>query len=192
MVTENENDMAKDYNVEKGDLLIAEPFMKDPSFKRTVTLVCEHNTEGTIGLVLNRPSIFRINEMIQDFPAFQGMVHYGGPVGMDRLNFIHAYGDLIENSFPIKDNIYWNGNFEQLKLLIRKKKIMPHNIRFFAGYAGWDAGQLNEEMQDESWIVSKNYPEIFKMSEYMWQEVLVKMGGKNKLLSTFPEDPILN
>ena len=184
--------MAKNYNVEKGDLLIAEPFMKDPSFKRTVTLVCEHNADGTIGLVLNRPSIFRINEMIPDFPAFQGMVHYGGPVGMDRLNFIHAYGDLIENSFQIKDNICWNGNFEQLKQLIREKKIMPHNIRFFAGYAGWDAGQLNEEMQDESWIVSKDYPEVFKMSEYMWQEVLQKMGGKNKLIAAFPEDPTLN
>lgn len=69
---------------------------------------------------------------------------------------------------------------------------MPHNIRFFVGYAGWGAGQLQEEMQDDSWIICRDYPEIFKMSEYMWQEVLEKMGGKNKLISQLPEDPLLN
>jgi putative transcriptional regulator len=184
--------MTHDFNLQKGDLLVAEPFMKDPSFKRTVTLICEHNTEGTLGLVLSRPSIFRVNEMIPNFPAFQSTVFYGGPVGLDRLNFIHSYGDIIQGSMHIKDNLYWNGDFEQLKMLIKERQILPHNIKFFAGYAGWEAGQLNEEMQDHSWIVSKDYPEIFKMSEFMWHDVLVKMGGKNKLLSTFPEDPILN
>jgi len=184
--------MSDKFNIEKGDLLVAEPFMKDPNFKRTVTLICEHEADGTIGLVLSRPSIFRVNEMIPNFPAFQGTVFYGGPIGMDRLNFIHSYGDVIKDSFHIKDNLYWNGNFEQLKEMIRAKEIMPHNIRFFAGYAGWGVGQLEEEMQDNSWIVSKNYPEIFKMSEYMWQDVLIKMGGMNKMLSTFPEDPIMN
>jgi putative transcriptional regulator len=184
--------MTHDFNLQKGDLLVAEPFMKDPSFKRTVTLICEHNTEGTLGLVLSRPSIFRVNEMIPNFPAFQSTVFYGGPVGLDRLNFIHSYGDIIQGSMHIKDNLYWNGDFEQLKMLIKERQILPHNIKFFTGYAGWEAGQLNEEMQDHSWIVSKDYPEIFKMSEFMWHDVLVKMGGKNKLLSTFPEDPILN
>jgi putative transcriptional regulator len=185
--------LTKDFNIQKGDLLVAEPFLKDPAFKRTVTLICENNSNnGTIGLVLNRPSIFRVNEMIPNFPSFQSTVYYGGPVGFDRLNFIHAYGDLIHESFHIKDNIYWNGNFEVLKLLIKEKKVLPHNIKFFAGYAGWENGQLNEEMQDNSWIICKDYPAIFKMSEYMWQDVLQKMGGKHKLISTFPEDPILN
>ncbi len=182
----------KEYHLEKGDLLIAEPFMKDPNFKRTVTLICEHHNEGTLGLVLNRPSIFKINEMIPNFPSFKGDVYYGGPIGLDRLNYLHAYGDILEGSFHIKDNIYWNGNFEQLKELIKEKIILPQNINFFAGYAGWEADQLQEEMQDESWIVCKDHPELFKMSTYMWQEVLVKMGGKNKLISTFPEDPLLN
>lgn len=184
--------MQEDKNIERGDLLIAEPFMKDPNFKRTVTLICEHNTEGSLGLVLNRPSIFKVTEMIPNFPAFQSFVNYGGPVGLDRLNFLHSYGDKIEGSFPIVDNLYWNGNFEQLKELIKAKQILPHNIKFFAGYAGWEAGQLQEEMKDNSWIISKNYKEIFKMSEYMWQEVLQKMGGKNKLIAAFPEDPTLN
>jgi putative transcriptional regulator len=114
--------MTHDFNIQKGDLLVAEPFMKDPSFKRTVTLICEHNTEGTLGLVLSRPSIFRVNEMIPNFPAFQSTVFYGGPVGLDRLNFIHSYGDIIQGSMHIKDNLYWNGDFEQLKMLIKKDK----------------------------------------------------------------------
>ncbi len=184
--------MATKFDIQKGDLLISEPFMKDPNFKRTVTLICEHTDEGTLGLVLNRPSIFNVTQMIQGFPAFPSLINYGGPVGMDRLNYIHCYGDILEGAFHIVDNIYWNGNYEQLKSLIREKKIMPQNIQFFAGYAGWEAGQLEEEMQDNSWIVSRNNTEIFKMSVYMWKEILEKMGGKNKLISTFPEDPSLN
>ncbi|MCB0506689.1 MAG: YqgE/AlgH family protein [Chitinophagales bacterium] len=184
--------MAVDFNIQKGDLLIAEPFMQDPNFKRTVTLVCEHNEEGSLGLVLNRPSIFKVTEMIPNFPAFQALVNYGGPVGLDRINYIHSYGDILEGAFHVIDNIYWNGNFEQLKDYIKRKIILPHNIRFFVGYAGWEAGQLNEEMQDYSWIISKKHEEIFKMNEYMWKDILQKMGGKNKLISTFPEDPRLN
>lgn len=184
--------MSEKYNFDRGDLLVAEPYMKDPNFKRTVVLICEHDDEGTLGLVLNRPSIFKINEMIPNFPSFQGSVYYGGPIGMDRLNFIHSYGDIIENAFPIKDNLYWNGNFEQLKSLVKEKKIMPQNIRFFAGYAGWGKGQLEEEMEEKSWIISKNYQKLFKMDEYMWHDVLVSMGGENKLIATLPEDPILN
>jgi putative transcriptional regulator len=178
--------------LDKGDLLIAEPYMKDPAFKRTVTLLCEHEKDGSIGLVLNRPSIFKVNEMIPNFPHFEATVYYGGPVGMDRLNYLHAYGDLLEGSLKVTENIYWNGNFDQLKSLVKDRRVMPQNIKFFAGYAGWGDGQLAEEMQENSWIVCKDYPEIFKMSEYMWQEVLIKMGGKNKLIAQLPEDPNLN
>ena len=182
----------KEYDIKKGSLLVAEPFMQDPNFKRTVTLICEHDMEGTIGLILNRPSIFRVNEMISNFPHFESTVYYGGPVGMDHLNFLHAYGDLIPNSHHVRDEFYWNGDFEVLKALVKEKQILPQNIRFFAGYAGWGEGQLLEEMQDESWIVCEDYTEIFRMSEFMWQEVLIKMGGKHKLISTFPENPQLN
>lgn len=182
----------KTFDIKKGSLLVAEPFMEDPHFKRTVTLVCEHNEDGTIGLVLNRPSIFTVNQMVGNFPHFESTVHYGGPVGRDQLNFIHAYGDIIPNAFPIRDNLYWNGDFEALKELIKDKQILPQNIRFFAGYAGWGEGQLVEEMQDDSWIVCEDYPEIFRMSEFMWQEVLIKMGGKHKLIANFPENPQMN
>ncbi len=63
----------KTYNIQKGDLLVAEPFMKDPNFKRTVTLMCEHNEEGSLGLILTRPSIFRVNEMSPIFLHFRAM-----------------------------------------------------------------------------------------------------------------------
>ncbi len=184
--------MSNIIELDKGDLLIAEPYMKDPAFKRTVTLLCEHEKDGSIGLVLNRPSIFKVNEMIPNFPHFEAAVYYGGPVGMDRLNYLHAYGDLLEGSLKVTENIYWNGNFDQLKSLVKARRVMPQNIKFFAGYAGWGDGQLAEEMQENSWIICKDYPEIFKMSEYMWQEVLIKMGGKNKLIAQLPEDPNLN
>ncbi|MCB9033981.1 MAG: YqgE/AlgH family protein [Chitinophagales bacterium] len=184
--------MSNNTIINKGDLLLAEPFMYDQHFKRTVTLICEHNEQGSIGLVLNRPSIFKINQMIENFPSFNALMYYGGPVGLDQMNYLHCYGDLIPNSTPIADNIFWNGDYEVLKQLIKNKQIHPHNIKFFIGYAGWDKNQLQEEMKEESWIVCKDYHQIYKMSEYMWQDVLTHMGGKYKLMTNFPENPQLN
>lgn len=178
--------------IEKGNLLVAEPFMKDPNFKRTVILITEHDNEGTLGLVLNKPSIFTVNEMVQDMPKIHAQMHLGGPVGLDRLNFIHSYNDLIPDSFHVKDNLYWNGKYDALKENIINKNIASHNIKFFVGYAGWGAGQLEEEIADNSWYISHNHKMIFRNHETMWQDVMIGMGGKYKLAAFYPEDPQLN
>ena len=179
-------------DIKAGNLLIAEPFMEDPNFKRTVILITENNPEGILGLILNRPSIFKLNEVLSDFPKFESSMYIGGPVGLDRLNFVHCYPDLISNSFHITDNLYWNGNFEDLKKGIFEKKILPHNIKFFLGYSGWDSNQLENELEEKSWIVSQNYTNIFKGSSYMWKDILKKMGGEYKIIANAPDNPNLN
>lgn len=178
--------------IKKGDALIAEPFMEDPNFKRTVILLTEHDKDGSFGLVLNRPSIFSVNEMLPDFPKFSAHMYLGGPVGLDRLNFLHSYGDIIPKSHHVKDNIYWNGDYDALKLAITERKILPHNIKFFVGYAGWGPEQIEEEMVDNSWIISKGYRHIFRSAESMWKDALQKMGGKYAIIANFPEDASLN
>lgn len=75
---------------------------------------------------------------------------------------------------------------------VRDQKILPHNIKFFLGYSGWGIGQLEEELKEKSWIVSSNYRNIFKGSQYMWKDVLEKMGGKYKIIANSPESPTLN
>ena len=101
-----------------GNLLLAEPFLKDPNFKRTVVLLCEHNEDGAFGLVLNKKLEFKVDDVLPEFPIENIDLYYGGPVGPDTLHFIHQYGDLIEGSLKRKDDIYWSGNFEQIKLML--------------------------------------------------------------------------
>ena len=183
--------MSTTVNIEIGDLLLAEPFMKDPLFKRTVVLVCDHSNDGTFGLALNRRSEFKLNEVI-DFPEFDAFVYHGGPVNPDTLHFIHKYGDLIEGAKPLRGDISWSGNFDQVKMLAEQKLISPSGIRFFVGYSGWGAGQLAAEMQENSWIVAKNFERVLTNDHELWKRVLHTLGGEYPLMANFPEDPILN
>ena len=178
--------------IKSGELLVAEPFMKDPNFKRTVVLICEHHDEGAFGLVLNKKMDFTINEIMDNFPDFPTPVFYGGPVSPDTLHFIHSYGEELEGSVQLNETTFWSGNFEQLKLLIEMGQIKADQIRFFVGYSGWSPGQLDHELNSNSWIVSTNFDKLLMDDEQLWQTVLNDMGGNYKFVSTFPEDPSLN
>jgi len=138
----------------KGRLLIAEPFMADPYFKRSVVLLTEFNKEGAFGFILNKQLDLKINDAMAEFPPFDAPIFMGGPVQPDSLFYIHTQGEFIEGSVKICDNIYWSGNFEQLKQLVKDQQIFPHEIMFFIGYSGWDYEQLMNEINEESWIIS--------------------------------------
>lgn len=179
----------------KGRLLISEPLSMDPFFKRTVVLLCEHNDEGSFGFVINRYLEVELNEIIDNFPNFDGQVSVGGPVQRDNLFYIHTLGDVVEHSIPVKDGLHMGGDFEVIKGLVIAGKIQPDQIRFFVGYSGWDAGQLATEMDGNSWIVGEaEIPMIMnpEANEQVWAETLKNMGKQYEILSNFPEDPSLN
>lgn len=179
----------------KGRLLLAEPFMKDPYFKRSVVLLTEYGKEGTFGFILNKPLELTINETMHDFPVFDAPIYMGGPVQNDSLFYIHTQGKFIEGSIEISKGLYWSGNFEQLKQLVINRQIFPHEIKFFVGYAGWDFDQLNKEVEEEeSWLIADlNTQKVADLNDNnLWQNTLKKMGKKQSLLSNFPEDPNLN
>ncbi len=181
------------FKPKKGRLLIAEPFMDDPYFKRSVVLLTEYNKEGSFGFMLNKPLEIKINEALEDFPTFDAPIFMGGPVQSDNLFYIHTQGKIIEESVQISDNLFWSGNFEQLKQLVLDQQIFPHEIKFFIGYSGWDYQQLIEEIQDESWIISDAKLTIDQLNNVnLWSTILQQMGSKYSLLSNFPEDPNLN
>ena len=177
-----------------GSVLISEPFMPDNNFKRSVVLLCEHQEDGSVGFILNRPLGIRINEAIESFPEFDAELYLGGPVQTDTLHYIHRIPELIEGSVEVMDGLYWGGNFENIKILIENGQLDADQIRFFLGYSGWGEGQLLEEMKERSWIVSQTDPvTIFSHDiDNLWKHVLKNMGGQYQIMSNFPESPLLN
>ncbi|CAG5080784.1 YqgE/AlgH family protein [Parvicella tangerina] len=178
----------------KGKFLISEPFMEDNFFKRSVVFLCEHNTEGSFGFVLNNILTVGIGELIDDLNGCPFEVGFGGPVNSTNLYYLHTAGDKIENSFEVIDGIYTGGDFEQIKTLINTGLLKEDEIRFFLGYSGWTVGQLQEEIADDAWIVADfNSKEILKnVDKSLWKSLLDQMGGKFRMISNFPEDPNLN
>lgn len=179
----------------KGKLLIAEPTLTgDVSFNRSVVLLAEHNEEGSVGFILNKPLDYDISDLIAEIHVpFQ--VFNGGPVEQDNLYFIHKVPHLITNSVEISDGIYWGGDFETTIALINQRTITNKDIRFFLGYSGWASLQLDQELTSKSWIVVTNQYEsdiIEKSTQAFWREKMMELGGDYLLWSNAPENPSLN
>jgi putative transcriptional regulator len=174
-----------------GKILLAEPFMLDPNFTRSAILLCDHNSEeGSIGFILNKPLQTNIDELIEDFPAFESEVFFGGPVQTDTIHYIHRVGDLLDDSIEISRGVYWGGDFDKLKFLVNSQLIQPHQIRFFVGYSGWSEGQLRSEMSYGSWLLADmNANYIFKFRpEELWQTIMYNKGNAYTVLAQLPED----
>lgn len=180
---------------EKGKLLIAEPTLTgDVSFNRSVVLLAEHNEEGSVGFILNKPLEYEISDLIADIKV-PFKVFNGGPVEQDNLYFIHKVPNLIEGSIEISDGIYWGGDFEKTIQLLNNQTITEKDIRFFLGYSGWASLQLDEELSSKSWVVVQNEYQsniIQKSSTAFWKEKMLELGGDYLIWSNSPENPTLN
>lgn len=180
--------------IKAGNVLIAEPFMLDPNFKRSVILVCEHGEHGTTGFVLNKPLGIGIHELLGDFPESKAMVFVGGPVAVESLHYLHNVGDMLDNSLEVCPGVFWGGDFEKLKFLMENRLIKDHNIKFFIGYSGWSEGQLDEEMKETSWLVEEMDPNyLFKVKPFvLWQTVLHNKGNTFTVIAQMPDTVSLN
>lgn len=181
--------------VQKGTLLLADPFMLDQNFRRSVILLCSHQDKlGTVGFILNKKLELSVNELISDFPEFDSIVNYGGPVSTETIHYIHDCGDILDDSEEISDGIYWGGDFEKLKFLIESELIQPHNIRFYLGYAGWSAMQLKDELEYGSWIISQMHPNHILKSKpkSLWRDVLHQKGDSYSVIGEIPDSFYLN
>jgi len=178
----------------KGRLLVSEPFLADPYFKRTVVLLCEHNAEGSFGFILNKFIDVSVNDLVDDLPKISTRISMGGPVQSGNLYYIHTLGEQLEGSIEIVNGIYMGGSFESLKLLMRSGDVKKSQVRFFVGYAGWGQDQLKDEMTERSWLVTKGDAKTIMdiKSDDVWRHTLESMGDEFALLANFPEDPSLN
>jgi putative transcriptional regulator len=168
-----------------GNLLIASPSMPD-YFHRTVILVVEHSDEGAFGLVLNRPSGTSVGEASPELAELIGeehLIHVGGPV---QPNAVTAVGDHSDPAAATKLIVGAVG------MVDLDDPPDLNRLRVYVGYAGWAAGQLDGELEQESWIVEDAHPDDPFREGDLWSEVLARKGGEFALLARMPADPSVN
>lgn len=135
--------------VEIGNVLIAEPFLEGKYFSRSVIFVVEHDEKGSIGFVLNKPMIYSTSDLVTELAGVDFPVYIGGPVEQNELYYIHSHPELSD-ALHISNGIYWGGDFVHLTRMLKEGNILPGEIRFFSGYSGWEAGQLNRELEENT------------------------------------------
>lgn len=177
-----------------GKVLVSEPFLAGDYFNRSVVLLTQHSDEeGTVGFILNKPTGIKVGKIIPRFPDFDSPAFLGGPVGQDKLFFLHTLGDKIQGSISIKENLYWSGDFDHLLSLIRAGVVDEESVRFFLGYSGWSRGQLDDEIAGHSWIViDPSVENIMESDENFWLECVEDIGGNGLKWKNVPEHPELN
>ncbi len=178
-----------------GRLLISEPFMLDPNFKRSVILLTEYSEAGAMGFVLNHQSEYTLGDLLPDAQYAEMPVYVGGPVAEDTLHFIHCCPDKIEDGIEIAEGVFWGGDFETAKNLVANNQIGENEIKFLIGYSGWTAEQLDNEIVESTWIVSDKFTKelLFGTDEQaMWKEVVRNLGQRYAHIANFPENPEMN
>lgn len=178
----------------RGCVLIAEPFLRDQFFGRSVIFVVEHSVEsGTMGLVLNKPLPVMLADIMCDCQSTEDIpVYRGGPLAMDTLFYLHTLAD-VQDSLPVTDGIYLNGDFEAIRRYILQGNPVRGHLRFFLGYAGWEDGQLHEECEADTWMVNRDgRPCLRDDTDQQWENALSSLGDKYRIWAGFPQIPELN
>ena len=145
----------------KGILLLSDPFLKDPNFIRTAVLICDHNEEGDIGFILNKKTDQILGDVVEIADGLTLPVFEGGPVEQQTLHFIHRRPDIITEGIEISTGIYWGGDFDVAIAALHNKEITDSQIRFFIGYSGWSSGQLQEEVEEKRMLLINFYYHLF-------------------------------
>lgn len=179
----------------EGILLVAEPFMSDPNFSRSVVVITLIEPWGIQGLILNKPIQQTLGKVLPDFPYHDIPLFYGGPVHTDHLYFLHTLEDIKHVSHNIGPNVYAGYDIHALKahlLLYPEKK---QQVRFFLGNSRWDILQLPEEIANNSWILGPKIDNSFWLKttpSELWKKTLIRMGEGFQEMANFPIDPSLN
>ena len=178
----------------RGRILISEPFLRDATFGRSVILLVDHTDEGSMGLVINKQLPLFLNDIIMEFKYLDEIPLYkGGPIATDTLFYLHTLSD-IPGSISISKGLYLNGDFDEIKKYILQGNKISECIRFFLGYSGWDSEQLNNEIRENTWLVSEEEKSYLMKNNIkdMWRTALEKLGSKYETWSRDRKSTRLN
>jgi len=170
----------------RGQLLIAAPSLFD-YFRRTVVLVIEHTPEGAMGVVLNRESETRVADAVPQLAALadgDALVRIGGPVAPQSVVALGEFGDVSEAGMAVIGQLGTLDPESANESLSR--------MRVYAGYAGWSAGQLDGELEQDAWLIAPAHEDDPFSEEDIWSRALQRRGGDYRLLATMPPDPSQN
>jgi putative transcriptional regulator len=177
----------------RGKLLLASPSLIDPNFRRTVVLVAAHDDQGALGLVLNRPSELDVSEAVAELAPLtesHPRVHVGGPVAAQSVVVLAEFEDPSLAALLVQGSVglpHADAPLADLVAAVRR-------ARCFAGHAGWGPGQLDEELEQDAWLVEEAAPDDLwaPPGSDLWGELLRRKGGSYMLLATMPLDPTQN
>ncbi|MGJ8723379.1 MAG: YqgE/AlgH family protein [Roseibacillus sp.] len=184
-----EKKSSQDQSLKQGDLLLADPSLRDGIFHKSVVLLAQHSNEGAFGLILNQPSEHTVGDFLKD-EALAALaripVHVGGPVAREHLTFA----------------AFWLSPEKELRFSIRisaedaieRSKQSGVVVRAFTGYSGWTAGQLEDELERNSWVPSPAPENFLGMThdQTLWNDTLNGLSAFHRLLALCPEHPWLN
>lgn len=178
----------------KAKILIADPFLLGPVFERAVIYLTDHTEEGAMGFILNQPTDVTVNQAVETLENCKFPVYYGGPVDDNILFYIHTRGDKISQSVEIEEGIFWGGNFNELHDLILNNEVTENEVKFFVGYAGWSEKQLEEELENKTWLVGNFKPKFLfqPQNKDLWNRCLKQTDSDLSLFGKFAHTPSLN
>lgn len=178
----------------RGRLLVALPDLRDPNFDRTVIYMIEHNDEGALGVVLNRPHAIPVGDILEAWaPVFgEAVLHGGGPVSTDTAICLA----IVDPTLTTTAASTVEGVIATVDLSTDAAELAPHVsiARVWLGYAGWGPGQLEDEIEERAWYVCDALPsDVFTFdADGLWRAVLLRQHGEMRLLSAYPIDPRMN
>ena len=183
-----------DQNPTSGRVLVSQPSLSDRFFSRSVVMLAEHGPDGSFGFIVNKPANIRLSKVSAEFGDFDTDLYLGGPVHVNNLFYVHSKGELIKGSLKILDNVYWGGDLKEIRTLISSGKITDKDIRFYAGYSGWEPKQLDREMKEKSWIVldGLNSYVFGQRPTNLWKKIVLTLGEEYAPWINFPYDPNMN
>jgi putative transcriptional regulator len=185
-----------DIELGKGIFLIAAPSLRDPNFRQTVVLLCEHGPEGALGVVVNRPTAMSISEALPQVPIIEGSGHVlyaGGPVQTNQVMLLYKGDEFPENAHPVFDGVCLGGDMGMVERILTKAGTQE-TFRAYLGYSGWGPGQLESEMKAGSWLTLPADPKLVfeKDPARIWGEILFSLGDTYQMYADMPFDPSCN
>jgi putative transcriptional regulator len=176
----------------RGQLLVASPALVDPNFARTVVFITEHSEEGAMGIVLDRPSETTVEALVPQLAEIAGgePVYVGGPVQPEAIVLLAEFSDLEAAAWIVVADVGLASadvDLDELAAAVRRGRV-------YAGYSGWGPGQLEAELEIDSWIIEAPLPkELFPDDPAtLWSDVLARKGGQYALIARMPADPSQN